>query len=459
MFDERSVSRQPTAARPSTADQPSTPAVVADPLSGVAGLDEEQLLTVIVDCERQVAALQAQQVAAMAALADARAGTLLEGFAQDEVALALTISPNAARQRVADAQTLARRLPDTLSALAGGALDYYRARCIVEAVTGLDDDVAAAVQARVLPGAAERTATQLRAALRRAVLASDPAGAEERHARAAAERRVDFHPDADGMAYLGVAAPADDTFAVYTAIDGLARAARRSPGETRTLPQLRADTLADIARDILAAGGWRGLALPRQRHRAHLQVTVGADTLLGVSDEPGWLAGYGPISAPMARRIAADATWQRILTDPVTGSLLDSGTASHDPGAVVEGHVLTRDQTCVNPVCSTPAASCDLDHTIPHPAGPTAAGNLAPLCRHTHRAKQAGFRLAQPEPGVFRWTTPTGRTYTRRPPALAPPRPDHRYRARSPDADQIGALGWRVTRAKAGSTHIADANG
>jgi hypothetical protein len=424
--------------------------VGVDALGEAVGLDEEQLLTVIVECERQVAALQARQVAALSALADARAGTLLEGFAEDEVALALTISPNAARQRVSDAQTLSHQLPDTLSALAAGALDYYRARCIVEAVSGLDDDVAVAVQARVLPGAAERTATQLRAALRRAVLAVDPVGAAARHAMAAADRRVDFHPDANGMAYLGVAAPADDTLAVYTAIDGLARAARRVSGETRTLPQLRADTLADIARDILAAGGWRGLALPRRRHRAHLLVTVGADTLLGVTGEPGWVAGYGPISATMARRIATDATWRRILTDPMTGSLLDYGRAAHDPGAVLEGHVLTRDQTCVNPVCSTPASSCDLDHTIPHPAGPTAARNLGCLCRHTHRAKQAGFELVQPEPGVFRWTTPTGRTYTRRPPALASPRPDHRHRARPPCltnavAHRINTLGWRLT--------------
>lgn len=174
-------------------DQSSATAVGVDALGEAVGLDEEQLLTVIVECERQVAALQARQVAALSALADARAGTLLEGFAEDEVALALTISPNAARQRVSDAQTLSHQLPDTLSALAAGALDYYRARCIVEAVSGLDDDVAVAVQARVLPGAAERTATQLRAALRRAVLAVDPVGAAARHAMAAADRRVDFH--------------------------------------------------------------------------------------------------------------------------------------------------------------------------------------------------------------------------------------------------------------------------
>ena len=39
-----------------------------------------------------------------------------------------------------------------------------------------------------------------------------------------------------------------------------------------------------------------------------------------------------------------------------------------------------------------------------------------PLCRHHHRAKQAeGWRLEQPEPGVLRWRTPAGRTYTTTP--------------------------------------------
>ncbi|KLL12416.1 hypothetical protein FrCorBMG51_05325 [Protofrankia coriariae] len=36
-------------------------------------------------------------------------------------------------------------------------------------------------------------------------------------------------------------------------------------------------------------------------------------------DTPGELAGYGPIPAATAHDLAADATWQRILTDPAAG--------------------------------------------------------------------------------------------------------------------------------------------
>ena len=39
-----------------------------------------------------------------------------------------------------------------------------------------------------------------------------------------------------------------------------------------------------------------------------------------------------------------------------------------------------------------------------------------PLCRHHHRCKQAeGWWLEQPEPGVLRWRTPSGRSYTTTP--------------------------------------------
>ena len=61
-----------------------------------------------------------------------------------------------------------------------------------------------------------------------------------------------------------------------------------------------------------------------------------------------------------------------------------------------------------------PAARCDLDHTLAwHLGGASCECNLAPLCRHHHRCKQAeGWWLQQPEPGILKWRTPAGRTAT-----------------------------------------------
>ena len=48
--------------------------------------------------------------------------------------------------------------------------------------------------------------------------------------------------------------------------------------------------------------------------------------------------------------------------------------------------------------------------------GITCECDLAPLCRHHHRCKQAeGWRLEQPEPGLLIWHTPAGRTYVTTP--------------------------------------------
>jgi hypothetical protein len=49
-----------------------------------------------------------------------------------------------------------------------------------------------------------------------------------------------------------------------------------------------------------------GVALSAAGGKPAIQVTVAASTLMGVDERPGELAGYGPITAGMAREIAAD---------------------------------------------------------------------------------------------------------------------------------------------------------
>ena len=87
------------------------------------------------------------------------------------------------------------------------------------------------------------------------------------------------------------------------------------------------------------------------------------------------------------------------------------------PSRKLQHLVKVRNARCIAPGCGRPAARCDLDHTVPwDQGGLTCECDLAPLCRHHHRCKQAeGWRLAQPEPGVLIWHTPVGRTYATRP--------------------------------------------
>ena len=155
--------------------------------------------------------------------------------------------------------------------------------------------------------------------------------------------------------------------------------------------------------------------------RPGVQVTVAASTLMGLDEQPGELAGYGPITAAMARRIAFDptATWRRFLTDD-HGHLQHAGTRTYKPRADLTRIVIARDVHCVFPGCRKMAAYTDLDHVLAwRPGDLTTQANLMSLCRRHHRLKHSG-----------RWTVhrndTTGiTTWTHR-------RSRHRYHTRPP---------------------------
>jgi hypothetical protein len=82
--------------------------------------------------------------------------------------------------------------------------------------------------------------------------------------------------------------------------------------------------------------------------------------------------------------------------------------------------VPARDETAGAPAdaAGAPAESDDDWDQDAEMAGITCQCDLGPVCRRHHRAKQApGWHLSQPQPGVMRWTTPSGRVYTTRPTA------------------------------------------
>jgi hypothetical protein len=294
--------------------------------------------------------------------------------------------------------------------LQAGTIDLPKARAISEATEVLDKTATAAVQSRVLPKATTQTVGELRAALSRAVLAADPDAANRRHRAARNDRRVQLHPHPDGMGAMWALLPADDATAAYARLDALAR--DMDADDPRGMDARRAVILTDqlLGRDV------RG----ERQTTVEVQVNLDAATLAGLADNPGELAGYGPIPAEMARELAAAARrWRAALIDENTGQLKDLSVA-YRPRRLPDLAVRARDRTCCFPGCRQPAHRCDLDHTIPHEhGGPTAPGNLGPLCRHHHRAKtRSSWSLSQPEPGLFIWTSPTGRIYHFR----APPR-------------------------------------
>ena len=235
----------------------------------------------------------------------------------------LRLSPSAAVARTTLACELVESLPATLAELAAGRIDGYRARVIAEQTRPLASapELRRQVEAGLLTRAPRQTATQLRAAARKAVAAADPASAEERHQTARAGRFVSPPcPEPDGMASLLIRLPAEDAAALYTAIDAAARHLQRTAaeetaagtgrggsggdGDGRTLDQLRADVLAGLAWSALRAGHLgccqpacahlnQRLGTRRGGRAAAVNVTVAYTTLIGADDQPAHLHGYG----------------------------------------------------------------------------------------------------------------------------------------------------------------------
>jgi hypothetical protein len=158
-------------------------------------------------------------------------------------------------------------------------------------------------------------------------------------------------------------------------------------------PRTHAQRVLDTGADLLLAGARTDhdgrpvtgddAIVPR------VLVTVPVLTLLGHTDEPAELDGYGPIDADTARRLAAHApSFQRILTHPETGAYLSYGRTRYRVPADLAGYLRVRDGGCRFPGCGRRATGCDLDHSQPWwPDGQTRHDNLAHLCRKHHRLK------------------------------------------------------------------------
>ena len=137
-----------------------------------------------------------------------------------------------------------------------------------------------------------------------------------------------------------------------------------------------------------------------------VHVTLPFTTLIGADDQPCELAGYGPIPADLAREIAADGVWKRLLFDPLSGAVLDHGRTTYRPPAALADFVRARDARCRFPTCQRQAGNCELDHVQPWTeGGVTADHNLANGCVHHHHTKHqpAGRSVCAP---TVSWSGP-----------------------------------------------------
>ncbi|HEY7857732.1 MAG TPA: DUF222 domain-containing protein [Candidatus Nanopelagicales bacterium] len=296
----------------------------------------------------------------------------------------------------------------------------------------------AAVQRRVAAPAHRQTASQFRAAVAAAICVVDPDGEADRHRAAKAARDVTVSRDVDGM---GVLVDRDDSASVEALHTELTRQAKLlqaerggtaaaragdmgarigacradvlktlvlgQPTTTGTAETVTADTAPDdtitgdgAVSDTGGAGGDSGdgagegpepepgpgssLEPPVRVLEGHLVIDLA--TLRGEADNLCLLDGT-PIPAPVGRELARSVrAWRRVVTDPVTGHLLDFGRRVYLPAPLLR-FIHARDGQCTAPFCQRPATRCQNDHRVPFPDGPSDTANCGLLCDRHHPLK------------------------------------------------------------------------
>ena len=266
-------------------------------------------------------------------------------------------------------------------------------------------------------------------------------------------RRVSCYPNANGMATIVAFLPAADAQTIMLAIDRLAyrtngvakeklRAFQEKNGHRMranaqsAYPSTSQSSSTSDAVDFNLTDFSADLMDPMDAHRADamtaiaslfletnedqvmnhgrpitVNLTIDLPTLLGLSENPGQLSGYGAIPAAVARELAADGKWRKFITDPTTGNLLDFGRESYLPPQALRDFLLARDKTCRFPGCRRSGVKGEIDHAIPwEEGGETSRSNLGVLCKRHHQLKtHGGWKLESFEDGSCEWTSPLGK--------------------------------------------------
>lgn len=347
----------------------------------------------------------------------------------DEVASALRVAGQTARRRIAVARDLTYKLPETRRLLRDGKCSYAQAAVVSTECEFVEPAKAKLVEARALGRTDKQTPAQTRRSVRRAIAAICPMDPAEQIEAEFARRDVRIIPEGSVMATIIATLPAPDAMLVWNALTGCAaRGDEAHPNphsdDPNQLPDNR--TMAHKRADALTAWANRAMEDPtfptmQGKKRLETQVVIPLDTLTGLNDESAEIVGYGPIPPILARRLAAESDqWRRLVTDPVTGHLLDYGHKTYSPPAALREFILARDRTCQFPGCNMAGWRCDIDHIDPwipnndpesdndsksaadsksasdstfdttntqSPGGKTSADNLITLCRRHHRLK------------------------------------------------------------------------
>jgi hypothetical protein len=344
-----------------------------------------------------------------------------------QVALARRESPHRGQQHVGLATVAPVETPWTFAAFRAGRISELKVTLVLRetACLGLEDRRTVDEELAGNPARIEAMGDrELVAETRKLAYALDPEAFVIRRRRAEAERRVTVRPAPDVMTHLSALLPVKDGVAVLAVLTREADRLRAA-GDPRSRGQIMADTL--VQRVLSDRQPQRG-----QRPGLMINLVVTDALLLGDSDEPAHVDGYGPIPAELARELVRDAlvddttrAWlRRLYVSPATGSLVAADSTARFVPAGLARLLRLRDRTCRTPWCDAPVRHADHVVAVAR-GGPTSVGNTAGLCEACNLAKEAHDWSARPRPGPrhrVEVTTPTGHRYRSTSPPLTRPR-------------------------------------
>lgn len=340
-----------------------------------------------------------------------------------EVAAELGVSRGRASSEMNYGVELVERLPKLGAAMAAGLVDFRVVMTVVFR-TGLitDVEVLAAIDAQLAAAApgwnalSRRRVTEL---VDWRVRALDPAA--ERVVRDRTDdRHVEMGASQDGVTQFWGALRTADAAVVDRRLDLVA--ATVCGDDSRTKRQRRADALAALAAGqdsmVCDCGSAQCLAADAGAAPAQavIHVLAEAATVSGDGSTPGYLPGFGAVSAETVRDLATRARLR-----PLTPADQLTAEPQYRPSVALAEFIRARDLWCRFPGCDVPAEFCDLDHSVPWAlGGVTHPSNIHLKCRPHHLLKtfwcgDNGWSERQFADGTIIFTSPSGRVYTTTP--------------------------------------------
>lgn len=327
---------------------------------------------------------------------------LVAEFFPAELGPLMGVSIPAAGTWVMDVMDLRHRHTAVWAALHDGRLELWHARTIAArtGAAGLDAEAARWVDERLAPCLGVLPWDRLRRKLNALIVKADTELAAMRAERARRQRFVRITHGGDGMSSVFARLTTPDAVLLESALDSLVRQAVLD-GATDEADVLRADALSSLVVPTDRTG-----ELPRPTSSVVVHVAPGSDLARAEGD-------LGPLLLDQVRELLQH---HRVRLFPVIDLNGDPQADSYEVPEAMWRQVVVRDPHEVWPFSSRRSRTADLDHTIPWrddgSPGQTRPSNLGPLGRRAHRVKTHGnWKVSQPEPGVFDFTTPLGYHY------------------------------------------------